>query len=45
MSGMALIRYDEREKGIEATEAWQIYVDEHYDDAKMQRIYPNAKGV
>lgn len=45
MSCMALIRYDEREKGIEATEAWQIYVDEHYDDAKMQRIYPNAKGV
>ena len=45
MSCMALIRYDEREKGIEATEAWQIYMDEHYDDAKMQRIYPNAKGV
>lgn len=45
MSCMALIRYDERDKGVEATESWQIYMDEHYDDAKMQRIYPNAKGV
>ena len=45
VSCMALIRYDERDKGVKATKSWQIYMDEHYDDTKMQRIYPNAKGV
>ena len=23
--------------------AWQKWMDEHYDDAKMKKIYPNAK--
>ena len=40
---MALIRYDERGRQVEATQNWQVYMDEHYDDAKMARIYPNAK--
>lgn len=40
---MALIRYDERsEEGGSDTEL-AVYMDEHYDDAKMARIYPNAK--
>jgi hypothetical protein len=42
-SRMALIRYDERGRQVEATQSWQVYMDEHYDDAKMARIYPNAK--
>ena len=44
-SGLALIRYDEREKGVEATAKWQVWMDEHYDDAVMEKIYPNAKTV
>ena len=24
---------------------WQVWMDEHYNDAKMERIYPNAKTV
>lgn len=42
---MALIRYDERSRGIAAEEAWQGWMDERYDDAKMEKIYPNAKNV
>ncbi len=45
VSGLALIRYDEREKGVEATAKWQVWMDEHYDDAVMEKIYPNAKTV
>ncbi len=45
VSGLALIRYDEREKGVEATAKWQVWMDEHYDDSGMEKIYPNAKTV
>ena len=42
MSCFALTRYDQREKGIDATQSWQVWLDKHYDDEKMMRIYPNA---
>lgn len=45
VSCMALVRYDERGRGIEAKSGWQEWVDVHYDDEKMDRIYPNAKTV
>lgn len=45
VSCMALIRYDQRTRGAEAEEKWQIWMDEHYNDAKMDAIYPNAKSV
>ncbi|XCP86666.1 putative ABC transporter permease [Roseburia hominis] len=45
VSCMALVRYDERGRGIEAKSGWQEWVDMHYDDEKMDRIYPNAKTV
>ena len=32
-----------RGRQVEATQSWQVYMDEHYDDAKMAHIYPNAK--
>ena len=37
--------YDERGNGVQATNVVQKWVDVHYDDAKMKKIYPNAKGV
>ena len=43
VSCVALVRYDERSKGIAAESSWQQWADEHYDDAKMAKIYPNAK--
>ena len=42
MSFFALTRYDQREKGIDAKQSWQVWLDKHYDDEKMMRIYPNA---
>lgn len=43
VSALALIRYDQREKQIPAVYSWQSYMDTHYDDTKMKRIYPKAK--
>ena len=42
MSCLALIRYDERSSQVEAKNSLQIWLDQHYDDKTMQRIYPNA---
>lgn len=45
VSCVALVRYDERGNGVQATNVVQKWVDVHYDDAKMKKIYPNAKGI
>lgn len=43
VSMLALIRYDERARGIAAQTAWERQMDERFGDARMERIYPNAK--
>lgn len=45
VSGMALIRYDERARGIKADAQWKQTIDADFPDARMERIYPNAKTV
>lgn len=45
VSCMALMRNTERANGIPATHSWQQIMDERFDDARMDRIYPNAKDV
>ena len=45
VSCIALVRYDERDKGIAAENVLQKWADKHYDDAKMEKIYPNAKAT
>lgn len=42
VSMMALIRYDLRAEGREAVSGWERSMDEHFDDERMERIYPNA---
>ncbi len=42
VSAMALARYDQRSSGIAAEASWQQYMDEHYGDEVIARIYPNA---
>ena len=39
---LALVRYDTRVDGKAAVYKWEQTMDEHFDDAKMERIYPNA---
>lgn len=45
VSCMALIRYDERRRGVEAGEEWERTMDERFGDERMERIYPNALKV
>lgn len=42
VSMLALIRYDARAAGAVAEYGWERAMDEHFDDARMERIYPNA---
>lgn len=41
-SVLALVRYDTRSDGKAAVYRWEQAMDEHFDDVKMERIYPNA---
>ena len=43
VSSAALIRYDQRAGGPAAASGWEQIIDENFDDARMQKIYPNAK--
>ena len=45
MSVLALTRYHQRSQGIECAYSWQTWMDTHYDNEKMELIYPNAISV
>ena len=45
VSVIALIRYDVRAGGPAAESGWEHIIDTHFDDERMERIYPNAKPV
>lgn len=42
VSSMALIRYDRRSEGMQADNVIEKLLDEHFDDERMEHIYPNA---
>ena len=42
VSALAMGRYSQRAEGVPATASWQVWMDEHYPDEAMKRIYPNA---
>ena len=44
VSMAALMRYDMRGNGKQAKYKWEKLIDEHFDDERMGRIYPNAKS-
>ena len=41
VSGMVLIRYSARSEGIQANSRFEEWMDDHYDDERVERIYPN----
>ena len=43
LSALALARYDARTSGIAPANQLDIFLDEHFDNARMERVYPNAK--
>lgn len=45
VSGLALIRQMQRYDGIPAEQSWQVFMDEHFDDERLNKIYPAAKDV
>ena len=44
-SALALARYDARTSGEAPNGQLEVFLDEHFDNAHMERIYPNAKKV
>ena len=44
-SALALARYDARTSGDAPNGQLEVFLDEHFDNARMERIYPNAKKV
>ena len=42
VSVLALVRYDTRADKKAAIHGWERLMDAHFDDARMERIYPNA---
>ena len=45
VSSAALVRYGARSDGIAAETEFGTWIDERFDDARMERIYPNALKV
>lgn len=45
VSGLAMLRYNQRSEGVPAAASWQQFMDSHYGDEVMRRIYPNAIKV
>ena len=43
MSGLAMARYSIRQtEGVKASTGLEYFLDEHFPDERMERIYPNA---
>lgn len=42
VSVLALVRYDSRANGLAPKHQWEQLMDTYFDDARMERIYPNA---
>ena len=42
LSASAALRMDQRDKGAAPRNAFECYLDEHLDDARMHRIYANS---
>ena len=45
VSALALARYDARTGGAAPANRVEVLLDAHFGDARMERIYPNAKKV
>ena len=43
MSALALYRYNDRLTNPEPDNALEAFLDQHFDDQRMEKVYPNAK--
>ncbi len=40
-TAMTVLRWSERQEGLPASNVWEEYADENYDDERMQDVFPN----
>ena len=45
ISGLAVSRWSERTRGVEAKNNIDLYLDIYYDDDFLEKIYPNMKMI
>lgn len=45
LSGAAFGRYSQRQNGVPAANAVEQFLDDHFDDARIEKVYPKAKNV
>ena len=45
LSAGAAVRMDQRQKGVPASNSVEVFLDEHFDDETMHKIYANSKSV
>ncbi|MBQ2901328.1 MAG: putative ABC transporter permease [Agathobacter sp.] len=41
ISAMAMVRYTQRQEGVEAENAMEIFLDANYEDALIEKVWPN----
>lgn len=41
ISGLAVSRQTARHEGIPATNSFEVFLDEHYNDERLKKVYPN----
>ena len=41
ISAMAMVRYTQRQEGIEANNVMEEFLDLHYEDALIEKVWPN----
>ena len=45
LSAGAAVRMDQRQKGVPADNKIEVFLDDHFDDETMHKIYANSKSV
>lgn len=45
MSATAALRMDERREGIQPSNNFEVFLDNHFDDERMHKIYANSRDV
>ena len=45
LSAAAALRMNEREKGVQANNRIEVFLDNHFDDERMHKIYANSQEV
>lgn len=45
LSAVAALRWNERKEGLEPSNRTEVFIDEHFPDERMKKIYANSRDV